>query len=311
MTLLRETWERPDGDQLVEALEVARVAAELAQGFFYRWEFPRGEKVSLIEAWKAARKEYFSELRQKLKKRDEHLDSPLLCWNAARRYWCPKSVADAREDFENAHDAWTERMSTYRADVDEWDPPIEPQWEEYDPKTRNLPVWKSDHWRDWRDIRDKVQPVSMPVRVHDYLARDAAAWAAENRGIVWYSKRAFGSWVAEISGLPMHGGGPGAGERIAAEKGDRSLVVSIDSHGTGRDGLQRLFATQLVSAPPSSNTRWEQLLGRLHRPGQKAKKVTAEFYAHTEEFKNALAQAQARAEYVNATMGTRQKLQTP
>lgn len=82
---LRATWQRPDGEELVDALQVAKSAREVSCGFFYRWIFPMGEPVPLIERWFTARKAWGQELREKLKHRREHLDSPLLCAQAAQR----------------------------------------------------------------------------------------------------------------------------------------------------------------------------------------------------------------------------------
>lgn len=263
---LRDTWCRPDGEELIDALSVARCARELACGFYYRWIFPRGEPVPLILDWLDARRDWHRELRYKLKQRAEYLDSPLLLSRAARRAWGD------------------------------------------DPNENDLPEWKATHWPRWRDVRNEVRPEIQTVRVDDYLARDAAAWAAENRGIVWYESRALGEWVAEISGLPLHGGGAQARARIAAEQGDRSIVASIRSHGTGRDGLQFLFCEQLIAQPPSSSMAWEQLLGRLHRVGQESPVIRAEFYRHTVEMAAAVDQAMSRALYVESTIGAAQKI---
>ena len=82
---LRQSWTRPDGEELVDILQVARSARELAAGFFYRWRFPRMESEEVILAWFEARKAWHKELREKLKRRVEHLDSPLLCAKAAIR----------------------------------------------------------------------------------------------------------------------------------------------------------------------------------------------------------------------------------
>lgn len=263
---LRRTWMRPDGEELVDALALAKSARELSCGFYYRWIFPRGESVTLIMRWLRARKEWNREVRQLIKKRQEHLDSPKLIENAAKR-----ACGDLEPD-------------------------------------KELPSLKSSAWPVWRDIAKMVQPETEAVRISDFLVQDAAKWAHENRGIVWTAHREFGEWVAETSGLPMHGGGPKAGELIAQETGDRSIVASIQAHGTGRDGLQRLFATQLIATPPSSATAWEQTLGRLHRVGQKADAVTAEFYQHTPELRECVQKALTRAEYVQSTLGSQQKI---
>lgn len=262
---LRATWTRPDGEELVDALALAKSARELACGFYYRWIFPRGESVYLIMRWLKARKEWNREVRQLIKQRLEHLDSPKLVENAAKR-----GCGDLPRN--------------------------------------ELPALASNTWPAWRDVAKLVQPETEAVRLSDYLVQDAARWAAENRGIVWTAHREFGQWVAESSGLPFHGGGPKAGELIALERGDRSIVASIQAHGTGRDGLQRLFATQLIATPPSSPTAWEQTLGRLHRVGQKSAQVTAEFYKHTPELRSCVETAVLRAE--KNTLGANKKIIT-
>lgn len=281
---LRDTWCRPDGEQLVDALSVARCARELACGFFYRWTFPRGEPVSLILEWLEIRKLYRSELRWKLAQRREYLDSPYLCELAAKRHHGDVAIPPCPHD----------------KDPREW--------------ALKHPMWESEFWPAWRDIRGQVQPETEAVRLDDYLARDAAEWAIANRGIVWYDSNEFGEWVAELSGLTKHGGGPNAGSMLMTElkhtRGQRSVVCSIHSHGTGRNGLQSYFHDQLVAQPPSSPSKWEQLLGRLHRIGQLSPIVYARFYRHTPELADHVDKALARALYVQTTLGSAQKLRT-
>ncbi len=278
---LRETWCRPDGEEIVDALAFFRCARELACGFYYRWVFNHGETDAEKNEWLEARKLWRREVRNMLVRPQPQLDSPhLLALAAARAH-----AAEVRP-----------RKSLWWVDGENGD---------------RLPCWLSDHWTRWQAARPLVNggkvPDTEPVRLHPYLAEDAAAWAEQHRGIVWYEKRAFGEWVAEIGGLPLHGGGPGAGQRIGQERGDRSIVASIKSHGEGRDGLQYLFSDQLVAHPPSGSRAWEQLLGRLHRPGQKSEVVTA-YYAHTPELEANIETALGRAHYVQGTIGARQKL---
>jgi hypothetical protein len=278
---LRETWMRPDGEELVDALSFFRCARELACGFFYRWVFNHGETVAQIDEWLEARKLWRREVRNMLVNPQPQLDSPhLLALAAARAY--------ASTDRPARKELW---------------------WEKRDGEA--VPCWLAQHWPRWLEARPLVNggraPDTEPVRLHPYLAEDSARWAREHRGVVWYDKRAFGAWVAEIGELPLHSGGAGAGERIGQEKGDRSIVASIKSHGEGRDGLQYLFHDQLVAHPPSGATAWEQLLGRLHRPGQ-ASDVTTEYYAHTPELEQNVTKALDRAHYVQGTIGAKQKL---
>lgn len=177
---------------------------------------------------------------------------------------------------------------------------------EPDPKR---PEWRALHWPRWRDVKDRVRPATEAVRLHPFLAEDAARWGLQNRGIIWYGMVEFAQWIRELSGLEVHGGGPNAGKRLREEvDGSRSIIASIKSHGRGRDGLQHIFHEQLVANTPASARQWQQLLGRLHRRGQKMEEVLTHVYLHTPELRKAFAQALRRGEYVEGTFGERQKL---
>lgn len=160
-----------------------------------------------------------------------------------------------------------------------------------------LPMWPSKHYKSWVAIRHLVQPESKAVWIDDFLARDAAAWAKEHRGIVWYHSRAFGAMVSKLADIPMHGGGPNAEVNIRAEKGDRSICASIAAHSESRDGLQLVFHKQLVAEVPSSSKGWDQLLGRLVRQQQAEDTVETWVYQHTPEFREALRKAVNYAEF--------------
>lgn len=256
---------RPDGEELTDPREVAAVAANVSCGFHYYWHYPRNEPIPLRDRWFAARQAWNCEVREKIERREPHLDSPALCYRAAERYYAGLKGTDKK------------------------------------------PVWGSATWQAWSEVRDQVKPVSRARRLDDYLVQDAAKWARENVGIVWYDSTEFGLWLSEVSGLSLHTGGKNAGERITAERGNRAIIASLHAHGRGRDSLQYKFASQLIAEPPASATTWEQLLGRLHRPGQKLD-VHAYVYTHTRELRRAVDKALARGQYVNATLGIPQKL---
>jgi len=176
------------------------------------------------------------------------------------------------------------------------------------PKRDDRPEWRCEAWPAWKEIRDKVEPKTDSCVLHDFLCQDAAEWAMEKPGIVWYRMRALATKIQEITGLPIHDGGPKGGQRLMAERGDRSIICSIDSNGRGRDGLQLAFDRQLIINGPASATRWEQLIGRAHRRGQRSALVTSEIYLHTPELRKALDQAIRRSEYVRDILGANQKL---
>jgi hypothetical protein len=155
------------------------------------------------------------------------------------------------------------------------------------------PTWAHPAWPAWRDVKDEVEPVTVGVRLHPFLAEDAADWALKHRGVVWYDNREFGSWVAELSGLPRFGGGDDAARELVREGGDRSVIASINSHGTGRNGMQTIWSEQLVAQAPIKQT---------------AAEVRTWVYTHTPEYQAAMRVALDRGECIGQIIGQHQKL---
>lgn len=273
---------RPDGEEFATALQAVECACQLACGFHYRWIFPHNEfprDNDLVYDWLEKRKRYHKELRYKLKDPTEHLDSPQLCEYAAQR------ALGLR------------------------------------PKHKGLPEWASKEYLAWYEVKPKVKPESDPVRVDDYLVRNALDWAINHHGVIWYQHAAVGEWLHEMAAhngydIPIFGGGKdaklallGDSQRgIKGENGSRSVICSIKAHGTGTNGLQFNFWEQLFLSNPGASDAWEQTLGRLHRAGQRAPKVTAAFYMHTREMRKHVLSALRSAMYVEGTMGAVQKL---
>jgi hypothetical protein len=82
---VRGSWVRPDGEELVEALEQAKCAREVGSGFFYRFIYPNGEPIPLIDDWFEKRKAFNKALRVRLQNAGPYMDSPSLCEDAAAR----------------------------------------------------------------------------------------------------------------------------------------------------------------------------------------------------------------------------------
>lgn len=270
---------RPDGEELVTAMQAVECAITIACGFHYKWIYPHCEfprDTLLVLQWLDARKAWHQELRAKLKRRDEHLDSPALCEHAAERFYG------------------------------------------FRPTHKGLPTWGSLTYPDWRKIKHQVKPESVAVRMSDYLVQDAAKWAREHNGIVWYQHRAFGEWLAEVTQLPMYGGGDEAKilllgdpkQGIQGERGDRSVICSMSAHGTGTNGLQFRFNKMLFCPMPGDPAACEQTLGRVHRAGQPRDIVRAWFYMHTKELRKHLGSALRAALYGEQTIAGEQKLRT-
>jgi len=167
-------------------------------------------------------------------------------------------------------------------------------------------AWACPAWPMWRDVRSKVEPETDARWLDDFIVQDAAAWALDSPGIVWYTHRTLGLAIEKATGLPRYGEGEDASRLIAREDGSRSIIASVRAHGTGKN-LQR-FSRNLITCSPAGGRDFEQLLARTHRSGQQAEQVTAEVYLHTEELLSAFDNAIAEAKNVFETHGTPQRL---
>lgn len=264
LAVMRGEAKRPDGEEIADPAEIASTTRTIALGFYNHWIFRKEDSDEKIQDWFDKRKAYHRELRTKLIHPEIHLDSPMLCYNAAERAW---------------------RVPRYDGE---------------------LPVWPSEAWPDWHEVKDTIWHDSrstwveddQKIPVGDWMARDAAAWATEHRGIVWCKSVAFGKRIAELAGITYHGGGPDAERLIMAEKGDKSIVVSMPAHSESRDGLQYLYYEQFICELPPSGHSWEQLLGRLARDGQKEDQIDTWVWQHVPEFRDDLKRAILLAEFI-------------
>jgi hypothetical protein len=279
---LQQTWDRPDGQPLVLALDVARCMSQLACGFYYKWKFPGNPPKEKIDRWFSTRKAWGQSMREALKYPRPHFDSKFLAAAAADRAArgvcsCGISLTD------------TSNKVRFHKNCD-------------------LPAWHCQEWIDWRDTKDSITYETETVWVDDYLAKDAADWALTNKGIVWYLHTALGHKIAEISKLPLHTGGKDAEKKILTEDGRCSIIVSISSHGEGRNGLQLVFDKELITTPLPSGKEMEQLLGRLNRQGQKADEVQTHVYRHVPEYRENLDSALRLAKQIEGLMSSTQIL---
>lgn len=284
LTALAETAERPDGEQLIDAMAVGMVARQLSCGFFYRWRWPRKEPVPVIERWLAVRKSWHKELRERLKRPAEHMDSPLLLTKAAIR-WEDGYVHIERDEHGNELSRRIVPPHTRRG----------PQ-----------PTWESEFWLQWKEVRESAQPETEAVWLSDFMVADCARWLADAPGLLWYEFADFGVRVARAATAVHVGPGQEGSDRVLALQGTERAVISIRAHGTGKN-LQQ-FHRNCVANPPSDGATWEQLLGRTHRQGQLADEVTVDVYRHTDSMSQAVEKARSLAGYIQGAFGATQKL---
>jgi hypothetical protein len=254
---------------------------QIACGFHYRWIypdciFPRDEQ--LVKDWRGFRKDFFCEVRGKLKNLDEHMDSPRLVMNAAERFHGLRPRKTGLPTWDSKHFlAWHKIRGMVRAETEA--------------------VLLNDYL-----VRDAVG-WGQEHRGVIWYEHDAIGG--------WISK------IASQLGTPMpkYGGGKeakramlgSAKDGTTGEDGSRSIICSIKAHGTGTNGLQHRFHEALTICPMADPNGWEQHVGRLHRPGQN-NDVHHWFYRHTEELKSHLESALDAASYVEGTGFGAQKI---
>lgn len=248
---VRAEWERPDGDPLMFAMELARVLRQVRLGGYYRevWreDITHHQRVLYV----TARRRFRSEVRAFLKRRNrEGLDSPGLVEAAIER-------GELRE-LEPYFDTWKCVREKVPAPTSEWE------------------------WLCREVVHDVVRSIVAPVVVFTDLVE-------------------VGQTIARLAGVPYYGAGDRAAREILDEDGSRSIVASIQAHGTGRN-LQ-CFDHAIVAGGTPTGVTWEQLLGRLHRNGQTSDEVTYDVL-----FGDEVERATADARYIEETIGNRQKL---
>lgn len=267
---------RADGEELVDQFEIARCVRETSSGFHYYWFFP---------AYAAAKDDA----------EREQVARHITEWYAARKAF----FKELRVKLQHPQAHLDSPLLCMHA--------AERAWRTL-PYDGDLPVWPAKAWPAWVAIKDTVKHESRTKWIDDYFAQACAEWARKHRGIVWYLNSALGQRIAEILGVPCHGGGPDAETAIMAEDGSRSIVASIKAHGSGRDGLQFKFHEQLVAELPSSNLIYEQLFGRLCRDGQTEDAIHTWVPLHVGENKDALRAALRESEFVEQQTGNQQML---
>ncbi len=272
---LRQYWETPAGEVVTDAKDFARKAREISQGFYYVWQWPGGKP---DKPWLEARAEWRKVVSDVTKLNRQGLDSELLVRTQADHHYrhgyseLPKTMVD-----------------------------------------RIMATWEA-----WDAVREQEDPPTRAIWIDDFLVRAGIKWGNEVQdGIVWYDARAIGERAEELGATVCTAGVHGntrildlAGRpAFDPETGDGEkhvVFASSTAHGTGKN-LQRWF-NALCLAPWAGGATFEQVIGREHRPGQKADEVNFYINVHTLELEKALAGALEQAQYIQDVTGGAQKL---
>ncbi len=165
--------------------------------------------------------------------------------------------------------------------------------------------WDSEAWPAWAAVRHRPEPPREAVWISDYLVELAARWGRRAKeGIVWCQHVALADEIGRATGWPIFGEGTDAGTTDPSRT--PLIVCSIRAQSEGKN-LQA-WSRSLVPCPPAGAGSWEQLLGRTHRPGQKADEVWCDVLVKATEDEDALAHAEAQARFGQETKGQEQKL---
>ena len=169
----------------------------------------------------------------------------------------------------------------------------------------------------WDAIRPSYTPRTKAVW-HDSRALDLCKdWLSKRGsagGIVWTEHGFFGRELSRMTGVPYFGqeAMDGEGRKLAnlarlvlnGEHKPTPIICSVNSCGTGQNlqGWRDNLVTSCVT------TKWEQLLGRTHRTGQRADEVNVEVLIGCWEHRDAWDKALDLARTTRETQGSKQKL---
>lgn len=148
---------------------------------------------------------------------------------------------------------------------------------------------KSTELETWLRLKDTFVPNAVPVWMSTHALDAAKAWGSRGPGIIWTDHVAFGQRLAQETGWAFYGqrGLDSLGRRIEDAPSATPVIASRLANQRGRN-LQHSFSRNLIMAVPNAGVDFEQLLGRTHRHGQRASKVSVDIYCACSEHAKAL-----------------------
>lgn len=168
------------------------------------------------------------------------------------------------------------------------------------------------YYETWAAIRKTFVPNSVPVWLDYAFLEWVEKWAKKNRGIIFVEHRAIGQALAERLEIPYfaQNGLDVAGRRSGlidhTTPKDGPILASLKSNLEGRN-LQA-WDRALVTAPLTTGRDWEQLLGRLHRSGQRADEICYDVVINCYQHQKAMSQSISDARAQQDVLGSLKKL---
>lgn len=159
--------------------------------------------------------------------------------------------------------------------------------------------------QNWKKIESTYKPKSK-ANWKSYKYINTTIKHAHKNTIIWVSHKTVGRHVEKKFGIPYFGlkGLCANGDYVQDTKSD-IICCSTQSISEGYN-LQR-FNNNIVTCPPKLGRKWEQLLGRTHRSGQKQDVFCTVLGTIDENFED-FEQAKKDAEYIQNKTSNKQKL---
>jgi hypothetical protein len=233
---------------------------------------------------------------------------------------------------EDPVDVWTHSRELLCGCYGVWDPPAPEDWlearREYHKFVRDILARKlADYdsplqvanacrvgrlpgglWSKWKEIESSFTPNTVTTWVSQEPLIKISRVQSVGPTIFWVDRVEVGLKLAEVGKMRYYGaqGLTKQGESIMEASENDSIVASINANSTGHN-LQKWSRNCIVNLPQDAG-RWQQLIGRTHRPGQLEDEVLLYIcYGHSivsEQLRKAISSAQ----YTQAMTGVQQKL---
>jgi hypothetical protein len=256
---------KPDGEPFPSDAHRVMEARRASVGVWYRWDWSRVGRTEPDREWMDRRRDWAKASREELERTRQSGQGP----DSEGNLW-DAVEADAVAHYQHGKPA---RFAHLHAAWYRW----ARIRHRYNVDQLREHVWISAFF--WRALRDRVQELERQGPV-----------------VVWYSSRA-AEEALHRCGWPVYGEGSDAPQEA------RTCALSMERHGTGVTHLQTLFSQCVFAEWPSSGLLAEQVLARLHRPGQRGDTVSAHVYVHTDATLAAFRSAQRDAAFLELGQG--------
>jgi hypothetical protein len=218
-------WETPDGEVIMEAVQLWRIMRELCSGFYYRWNpAPPRE-------WLRARKEWGKYVRETLKHNRRKLDTPLQVWNETERH------------------GGVRQFETWKALKDTFKPNPEAVWMD-DYLVQRAVRWLKDPGICWVEHQTMGDAISRAAGVPYFGAGDSRILDAKGPVVASIAAHGTGKnlqqWDRNLVVCPPTAGGTweqltGRTHRMGQESDTVTFEVNVH-HVVFEDAMKQAFA---------------------------------------------------------------------